>query len=228
MQSFTAIIAALAISSVSASPINNLVARSTCGSAPGGSGSQSPLSQPTGIQNAQGCQDQCTANGQCQSFVFGLVDSAIKCMLFNVPAAQVPNQGSTNLIAFDKGCTGVPTVTPTSANPTGANQGTGNNGQQGTGNNGQQGTGNNGQQGGKQQKRDTCGVAPSGPTNQNTSPLSQPANIQSSADCKKQCQANSSCKSFTFGSNTCKLFNVAASAIPAGAGSQAYDVGCSI
>lgn len=231
MQTFTTLLATLAtLNTISASPIN-LFTRATCGSAPAGSGSQNPLSQPSGIQTAQACQTSCNSNTQCQSFVFGMVDNTIKCMLFSVAASQVPSQGSANLVAFDKACTSVPAVKPTTANPTGANTGSNSNTNpnQGTAGN----TGNN-QQGQQQsgnkpagQKRATCGATPAG-SNKNTAPLSRPANIKSSADCQKQCKANTSCKSFTFGDNVCKLFSVAAAAVPAATGGQVFDVGCSV
>jgi hypothetical protein len=177
-----------------------------------------------------------------------MVDNTIKCMLFSIAASQVPSQGSSNLVAFDKACTSVPAVKPTTANPTGANTSNSNTNtgtQQGTTGNtntntgSQQGTTGNtntgntntqGQQASKPAKRDTCAATPTG-SNKNTAPLSQPANIKSSADCKKQCQANASCKSFTFGANECKLFSVAASAVPAptnGQSAQVFDVGCAI
>lgn len=45
-----------------------------------------------------------------------MVDNVDKCMLFSVAAASVPKQSSTNLVAFDKACTSVPAVVPTSSN----------------------------------------------------------------------------------------------------------------
>src|SRR5262245_13448744 len=114
MQTFTTLVATFAtLSAVSGSPVAHLFARDTCGSAPTASGSQTPIQQPTNIKTASACQDSCNANGQCQSFVFGMVDNTIKCMLFQVPASQVPSQDSQNLVVFDKACTSVPAVTPT-------------------------------------------------------------------------------------------------------------------
>ena len=205
MHSFTtALIAASAFSAaVSGSPLQ---ARATCGSAPAGSGSQQPLSQPTGINTAQACQAQCNANGSCQSFVFGMVDNAVKCMLFSVPAASVPKQ-ATNLVAFDKACTSVPAVVPTTANPTGVAQGS-----QG----GAQGGAKGGAQSPRLAIRATCGSAPAGTGSQ--TPLSQPAGITTAANCQAQCNGNPSCQSFVFGmvdnANKCMLFSVAASAVP--------------
>lgn len=235
MHASTAFIAAFAaITVVSGSPI---IARDTCGAAPAGSGSQTPLEQPTNCQTAQACQSACNSNGQCQSFLFGMVDNAIKCMLFSVPAAQVPKQSSQNLVVYDKACGSVPAVTPTASNPTGVNQSGDNNNQNQNGNNqnqnqqGQQGTPPAGQ---KLALRDTCGAAPAG-SNPNQAPLSQPQNINSAADCLAQCKANPSCKSFEFGTENnakvCRLFNVAASEVPPptnGQSFQVFDAGCSI
>jgi hypothetical protein len=210
MQSFISILAASAlVAGVSASPIQ-LAARATCGSAPAGSGSQTPLSQPTGITTASACQAQCEANNSCLSFVFGMVNNIDQCMLYSVAAASVPKQSSTNLIAYDKACTSVPAVVPTTSNPTGAN------------------TGNT--KGGNH-KRQTCGSAPSGSGSQ--SPMSQPTGITTAAACLAQCNANSACLSFIFGmvnnADECMLYSVAASAIPKQASTNlvAYDKACS-
>ncbi|TVY54463.1 hypothetical protein LSUE1_G010357, partial [Lachnellula suecica] len=118
MSSFSAILALSAlVATVSGSP---LVVRSTCGSTPTASGSQTPLSQPLGITTASACQAACDANTSCLSFVFGMVGSTNECILYSVAASSVPSQSSTNLIVYDKACTSVPTVVPTTSNPTGA------------------------------------------------------------------------------------------------------------
>jgi hypothetical protein len=217
MQYIIATLTTLALfSPTSASPIT-LFSRATCGTSPAGTGSATPISQPTNIQTAQACQTLCTANTDCQSFVFGMVDTTIKCLLFSSPASQVPSQGSTNLIAFDKACTSVPTVKPTTADPTGAN----------TSNTNTKGQGGATSPTG-QQKRDTCAAAPAG-SNKDTTPLSQLTGIESIADCKKRCQVNTGCKSFIFAANECELFSVSASAVPAptsGQSAQVFDVGC--
>jgi hypothetical protein len=211
-----------------------LAVRDTCGSSPAGSGSQTPLSQPSGITTASACQAQCEANASCQSFVFGMVSNADQCILYSVAAASVPTQSSTILVVFDKACTSVPAVVPTSSNPTGANTGS-----TSTSNTGSTTTSNQNQNSEKPARltvRDTCGLAPVALSG-NATPISTPANISSAADCKAQCQANSSCKSFEFGtftqggSQSCRIFNVAASAVPAPASGQSvvvYDVGCSV
>ncbi|KAE9373320.1 hypothetical protein N431DRAFT_308179, partial [Stipitochalara longipes BDJ] len=175
MHSFTSIIAASAlIAGVSASPIK-LAARATCGSAPAGSGSQTPLSQPTGVTTASACQAQCEANASCLSFVFGMVNNADECMLYSVAAASVPKQSSTNLVVYDKACTSVPAIVPTTSNPSGANTGT--------------------TKGGNH-KRETCGSAPAGSGSQ--TPLSQPTGITTASACQAQCEANAACLSFVF------------------------------
>lgn len=219
MQSFTTIIAASAlIAGASANPIK-LAARATCGSAPAGSGSQTPLSQPTGITTAAACQAQCDANISCMSFVFGMLNNADQCMLFSVAAASVPKQASTNLVVYDKACTSVPAVVPTASNPTGANTGS-------TGS-------NNGANNGANHMltvRDTCGAVPAGSGSQ--TPLSQPTGITTAVACLAQCDANSACLSFVFGmannADECMLYSVAASAIPTQTSTNlvAYDKAC--
>jgi hypothetical protein len=204
MPSFTNIIAASAFlaATVSASPIQ-LTARDTCGAAPAGPGSQAPLAQPTGITTAALCQAQCEANNSCQSFVFGMVNNVVDCILYSVPAANVPPQSSVNLVVFDKACTSVPAVVPTVANPTGA----------------------------KLHKRDMCGSAPTGTGSQE--PLSQPTGITTAELCLAQCDSLASCLSFLFGLvngvDECQLFSIAASAIPAQSSPNlvAYDKACS-
>ncbi|OCK92295.1 uncharacterized protein K441DRAFT_727520 [Cenococcum geophilum 1.58] len=232
MQSFTTIIAASAmLTAVSGSPIFSLSTRDVCGTAPSGSTNQAVLSQPSGVNNAEACRAKCEANTSCQSFVFGMVDNAIKCMLFSCAASAVPAQTSSNLLAYDKDCASVPTVTPTASNPTGSN-----NGGTGTNTNGGQNGNNGGNQptGHKLAVRNSCGGVPTGQTNME--PISTPTNIGSAADCKTQCQANPSCKSFEFGvftpggGNTCRLYKVPASQVPApssGQTLQVFDVGCS-
>ncbi|KAF2177765.1 hypothetical protein K469DRAFT_352017 [Zopfia rhizophila CBS 207.26] len=193
MQTFTALIAAFAtVNTVTGSPIFSLISRDVCGTAPSASGSQNPLSQPSDIQNAAACKSACEANGFCQSFLFGMVDNAIKCMLCSVPASSIPKQSSANLIAYDKACGSVPSVTPTAQNPTGANNGNNDQGadQGGNNNNNQQGA--NPPAGSKVAARDTCGATPTG--NGSQAPLSTPANINSVADCLAQCKANPTCK----------------------------------
>ncbi|OBU00672.1 hypothetical protein VE01_01207 [Pseudogymnoascus verrucosus] len=226
MHSFTTVLitASALLATVSSSPLQ---LRSTCGGAPTGNGSQQPLSQPSGITTAKACQANCTANASCQSFVFGMVNNAVKCILYSVPAASAPKQSSSNLIAYDKSCGSVPAVVPTASNPTGAKTG------------------------GKLAIRATCGSAPTGPTG-NAKPLSQPSDITTAKACQAKCTANASCQSVVFGMNisdeyimirfefgtpspngspTCRLFSVAAASVPTSTSGQSfvvYDVGCSI
>lgn len=236
MQSFATLIAVSAIvAGVSASPI---LARDVCGSAPTSSGSQSVLSQPTGITTASACLAQCEANTSCLSFVFGLVDNEIKCMLYAVAASSVPKQSSTNLVVYDKACSSVPAVVPTTSNPTGAatsasdSPSTGSNTGSTTGSTPGSNTGTSSNAGAAQNhRRDTCGSTPAAQSGSAT-PIATQTNINSLADCKAQCQANSNCKSFEFtAAKECILFNVAASAVPAPTNGQSavvYDVGCSV
>ncbi|OBT53492.1 hypothetical protein VE04_07107 [Pseudogymnoascus sp. 24MN13] len=206
MHSFTTVLitASALLATVSSSPLQ---LRSTCGGAPTGNGSQQPLSQPSGITTAKACQANCTANASCQSFVFGMVNNAVKCILYSVPAASVPKQSSSNLIAYDKSCGSVPAVVPTASNPTGAKTG------------------------GKLAIRATCGSAPTGPTG-NAKPLSQPSDITTAKACQAKCTANASCQSVVFGmvnnAVKCILYSVPAASAPKQSSSNliAYDKSC--
>lgn len=183
--------------------IGKLAARDTCGAASAGTGSQTPLAQPSGITTAELCQGQCDANASCKSFLFGMVNNVDQCMLYSVAASAVPAQSSINLVAYDKACTSVPAVVPTASNPTGAN--TGSNTGASTGSNsganpGAKAGSNTPTSSGQNQNlsaRNTCGSTPTG-TNTSTSkanPISAPSNINTAAACKAQCQADGSCKS---------------------------------
>ncbi|KAH6675880.1 hypothetical protein B0J14DRAFT_652717 [Halenospora varia] len=110
----TVLAAFSALSMTSAGPI---AAREVCGAAPTGTVAQTPLSQPTGITTAAGCATQCKTNSACLSFLFGLVDGVDKCILYSVPASSLPP--STNLVAYDIGCSSIPSVVPTASNPGG-------------------------------------------------------------------------------------------------------------
>lgn len=137
MKTFTAIVALTAFfSAAAANPMlpraqmcNQTPTASNTGSRSGGNNKNAnanansnvqAISSPTGISTAGDCQQQCKANTQCQSFVFGLAPTASTptCMLFTVPASQVPNQG-TDLNVFDEACTSVPTQAPTHSQPQG-------------------------------------------------------------------------------------------------------------
>lgn len=76
-----------------------------------------PLSSPTGITTAEACLAQCNSAASCQSFLFGLLNGVPTCELFNVAASALP--ATTNFVAYDKACTSVPAIVPTTANPTG-------------------------------------------------------------------------------------------------------------
>jgi hypothetical protein len=182
---------------------HKLAVRETCGIAPAGSGSQTPLSQPTGITTAAACLAQCDANSACLSFIFGMVNNADECMLYSVAASAIPTQSSTKLVAYDKACPAVPSVVPTTSNPQGFATGSTSSGS--TGNTGSTGSsGTTGSSGSTDpnngaapahKRANTCGAAPTGPSN-NASPISTPANINSVAACKAQCSADASCKSY--------------------------------
>lgn len=113
----TAVIAAFAATYVSASPL--MVRDNTCGAAPAGSSNNQPISQPSDCQTSAACQSKCEADSSCKSFCFGMVDNTIQCKLYSCAAASVPTQSSTNLVVYDKACSAVPSVVPTSSNPTG-------------------------------------------------------------------------------------------------------------
>jgi hypothetical protein len=163
-----------------------------CGKAPSGSNTQQAvLSQPSGPQNAAACLSDCEANSSCLSFLFGMVDNDIKCLLYPCAASAIPTQSSANLIAYDKACASVPTVTPTAENPTGANT------QTGTNTGGESNPGKTTTPAGNHQRRElvarnTCGRAPSGPSN--AQPISAPAGINTLPECKAKCIADPSCE----------------------------------
>ena len=128
-----------------------------------------------------------------------MVDNDIKCLLYPCAASAIPTQSSANLIAYDKACASVPTVTPTAENPTGVNTQTGDNTK--TGDNTQTGakTGGDSNPGktttparGELVARNTCGGAPSGPAN--AQPISAPAGVNTLPDCKAKCSADPSCE----------------------------------
>ncbi len=208
MKSFTSIITAAAlIAGIAAAPLK---IRDNCGSAPSASGTQTPLSQPSGISTASACQAQCEANTSCESFVFGMVNNVDECILYSVAASSVPTQSSTNLVAYDKACSSVPSVVPTTSNPTGASTSGSNTSNTGsttsntgsttsntgstTSNTGSDSTSNsNSPAQGGQQKRDICGAAPTGPSG-NANPITQ-QNVESLTDCKALAESDPSCKS---------------------------------
>ncbi|KAK7187678.1 hypothetical protein DPSP01_004514 [Paraphaeosphaeria sporulosa] len=105
MHSYSAIVLALSAAAAAAP----LAARSNvCGVAPSASStSKAPLETFTNAQTAEQCYADCAANASCKSFLFGLVDGTI----------------NSNLVAFDKACTSIPDVKPTTANPQGLAEG---------------------------------------------------------------------------------------------------------
>ena len=204
MQSFTTIIAAsaLLVTGVTASPIR---ARDVCGAAPAGTVTRAPLLQPTGIETAAACQAKCEATSSCESFLFGLVNNAPECILYAVPASEIPVQTNANLVAYDLACTSVPAVVPTAANPKGLTL--------------------------KLAARaDICGAAPSATATQ--TPLAAPSGIDTAAACQVKGEAETGCESFLFGlvnsAPKCILFAVPASEIPVQTNANliAYDLAC--
>ena len=253
MHSFTStILLASGLLSLTSAAAVPLQVRSTCGSVPKGTGAQTPLSQPTGITTANACQASCESNNSCLSFVFGMVNSDVECMLFSVAAADVPAQSSQNLIVFDKACTDVPKVVPTTSNPTGANTGSTSGTGANTGStsgagattpkpatnagsgstNAGSGSNTNGAKpaGHKLAVRSQCGGAPTGPSSNNVAPISTPANINTMAACQAACKKDTSCKSCEFGTaaangaKVCHLFSVPAAQVPAPGKGQSFVV----
>ena len=188
MHSSTILLAASSFISLSSClPMDQLLSArdQVCGKAPSGNTQQTVLSQPSGPQNAATCQSDCDANSSCLSFLFGMVDNDIKCLLYPCAASAIPTQSSANLIAYDKACASVPTVTPTAENPTGVNTQTGANTQTGTNTGGKSNPGKTTTPAGNQRRelvaRNTCGGAPSGPSN--AQPISAPAGIDTVSFC---------------------------------------------
>ncbi|KAF4868714.1 hypothetical protein CGCSCA1_v012201 [Colletotrichum siamense] len=211
----------------------------TCNSAPAGpvNADVQPRSQPAAA-NADACQKLCEADSGCQSFVFGLPPTGTTplCYLYAVPAAQVPPQSNSNLMVFDKACTGVPTAAPTQNNNNGAgnnnNNGQANNNNGQATNNGQ--TGNNGQTE-QPKKRNVCGAAPTGPATSAPNPLVTRSDIATQDACLALCKQTSGCQAVEFGKPSanepvqCRLFNVPAAQLPAPTNGQtfvAFDTAC--
>jgi hypothetical protein len=208
MQSTILSTVTLLLATTLASP---LTPRDTCNSRPTGPSGTQPRSQPSAA-TANLCQAKCTADSDCQAFIFGLPSGATApdCMLFGVPAAQVPAQSDPNLMVFDRACTGLSTTAPTnSGSNTGSN--TGNNTPTKPGNANPPGNPSNdptnggpkngspgGNKGGPKARRasaDQCGGAPAGPSTSAPSPLSANPSIGSQPACLALCKATSGCKS---------------------------------
>jgi hypothetical protein len=151
-----------------------LAVRFTCGSAPAGTVTQkapSPSYQASPPQ--QLCQEKCEANTSCLSFLFGMVSNADECMLYSVAASSIPTQTSANLVAYDKACTSVPSVVPTISNPQGlafSSKSAITGSTPSTGSTGSTNQGSTAAQSQHNVRRNTCGGAPRGPSN-NASPI---------------------------------------------------------
>ncbi|KAH8591431.1 hypothetical protein B0O99DRAFT_598026 [Bisporella sp. PMI_857] len=196
--STTAMITALGmLRAASAAP---LVSRQICGAAPTGTTAQTPISEPTGITTASACEAKAAATANCQSFLFGLVDGGIICRLFSVPASSLPPQ--TNLVAYDIGCTSIPSVVPTTANPgglnTGASQSSSDNANSGSKKEGRQATQNGNNFGTHAAPKN---AQPAG----NPTPIATPK-ADSLAACLANCRGNAQCVNYTFESGVCKLY----------------------
>ncbi|KAH8900361.1 hypothetical protein GQ53DRAFT_675039, partial [Thozetella sp. PMI_491] len=206
MKSTAAAILAILASTAEASPLS--MRDQVCNAAPAGSGSPSPLAKPT-VATALACQQACSANSQCKCFVFGLPPNANapECILYPVPASQVPSQGQ-DLNVFDLACPAaqIPTTPPTHDQPIG------------------------------QVPRSlfaravSCNVAPTA-TGSKT-PIASPV-VTTALLCQKECSANSNCQSFCFGlppaesAPKCLLFNVPAAQVPSqGDDLHIFDLAC--
>ncbi|PTB41685.1 hypothetical protein M441DRAFT_46809 [Trichoderma asperellum CBS 433.97] len=241
------IVSVLAAAIANANPV--LARGQMCDVAPTASAANppAPISSP-GATTASECRQQCEADKSCQCFAFGLPPSATapKCILFAVPASQVPPQG-TNLNVFDKDCAAntVPTQPPTAAHPqgpangdraeSGANDGSGS--AKGNGatssNNGAGAASSTQNTPGK--RANLCGAAPSGPSKNPPSPFRIEVTVPSQQACLDLCQQTNECKSCEFGKQTangpreCLLFSVPAAQLPPLSNGQtfmAFDAGC--
>jgi len=118
-------------------------------------------------------------------------------MLYSVVAASLPAPTSTNLIAYDKACSSVPTVVPTADNPRGTAPAT---------TAGKASTGS--QKAPAKTPRQAQGTH-SNPMNAqpagNPTPLTTPAATDLAA-CLADCKGNPSCIAYTFANGVCKLF----------------------
>lgn len=195
-----------------------ILKRATCDVAPTAATTTTSAAQPLSTPSATtaaNCQTQCESNTQCQSFVFGTNDAGVvQCLLYSVPAAQIPTQSGDSLKAFDKVCTDVPTTAPTtttttstetgSTAETGANTGAGST----TGTGSTAGTGANTATTGMNNRRasvfqgqqlaarqEICGSAPTGASTQSVTPLQTLATVNSATACLDLCKQTSGCES---------------------------------
>ncbi|KIM95760.1 hypothetical protein OIDMADRAFT_33843 [Oidiodendron maius Zn] len=216
MPSFTSTMAIMAALSVaSASP---LAARDICGVAPTGTASHTPLAQPADINTAALCVAQCSAYSGCECVLFGFVNNVYTCELFSVPASSIPP--ITDLVAYDIGCTNVPSIIPTASNPTGVQQPTDN---VGTGaSNANPVSSNSGAKkssaptagnptGVKQTRQNiVTGATHANPQNgipaAGQAPLATIPKIGSLDACLAACKGNPACISYTFATGICILY----------------------
>lgn len=108
-------------------------------------------------------------------------------MLYSVPASSLPP--SSNLVAYDIGCSSIPSVIPTLSNPGGLKS--------------RQAPGAQGAEGASQVGSHAAPVnaAPAGSPN----PIATPS-VDDLSACLAACKGNPSCIAYTFESGVCKLF----------------------
>jgi len=83
--------------------------RTVCGAAPAGpaASAPNPLYTSQGINSQDACLALCKANPACKSWEFGkpTAGAAQQCILFSIPAAQLPPAATGgSIVAFDIGC----------------------------------------------------------------------------------------------------------------------------
>lgn len=157
------------------------------------------LHRLTNTATASDCAAQCKGNPACLSFLFGLVDGVDKCMLYSVPASSLPPQ--TDLVAYDIGCSSIPSVIPTATNPGGLqtrqNSGSNSPTDPGTGS----GNGSSGTTGTGTHANPLNGVPAGSPP-----PIATPQ-VDDLTACLDACKGNQACIAYTFESGVCKLFD---------------------
>ncbi|KAF6835645.1 hypothetical protein CMUS01_05695 [Colletotrichum musicola] len=210
MQSLTVASIIAFAAAVQAGPLAVKRAEIVCNVAPSGPATAkiTAISQPAAA-TAEACQKLCEADTSCQAFAFGLPQSGTTplCMLYSVPAAQIPADANANLKVFEKACTGVPTTPPA---PTDSQDQT--------------------------KKSNVCGVAPSGPAAATAvSPILTRKDIAAQTECLALCKSTAGCKAVEFGKasadepDQCLLFSVPASQLPAPTSGQTlivFDASC--
>ncbi|KAF6802260.1 hypothetical protein CSOJ01_11721 [Colletotrichum sojae] len=211
MQSLTVASIIAFAAAVQAGPLAVKRADIVCNVAPTGPATTkiTAISQPAAA-TADACQKLCEADATCQAFAFGLPDSGSTplCMLYSVPAAQIPADSNANLKVFEKACTNVPTTPPA---PTDSQDQT-------------------------KKKDNVCGVAPTGPAAATAvTPILTRKDIAAQTECLALCKSTAGCKAVEFGKasadgpDQCLLYSVPASQLPAPTSGQTlvvFDASC--